>query len=112
MLHRCRTLAEALGQVKPPVASRADIENSGLAVIKASQVKDEGASGAILAICVEQCLVSLRSLKPFAYADSALCILDLPGGIRGRSGKRRARDEMQACVPSIMHRRMDGRGPK
>ncbi|KAI5455271.1 hypothetical protein NCC49_000087 [Naganishia albida] len=58
---------EDLWQVVAQIACfLADIENSGLAVIKGSQVKDEGASGAILAICVEQCLICLA-----AYEDEA-----------------------------------------
>ncbi|KAJ9112598.1 hypothetical protein QFC19_000618 [Naganishia cerealis] len=56
-------LAEALGQVKPPVASRSDIQNSGLVIITGNQVKDEAASGAILANCVEQCLICLAEYE-------------------------------------------------
>lgn len=35
-----RALAELLGQVKPPVASKEDIEKSGLEVIKATQLPE------------------------------------------------------------------------
>ncbi|KAJ9107629.1 hypothetical protein QFC21_001089 [Naganishia friedmannii] len=56
-------LAEALGQVKPPVASRTDIQNSGLVIVKGGQVKDEAATGSILANCVEQCLICLAEYE-------------------------------------------------
>jgi hypothetical protein len=70
---RSRILAEALGQAKPPVATRTDIENSGLAIIKGHQVRGEGDAGAILASSVDQCLVSgllFRSLGLMALISS------------------------------------------
>ncbi|GHJ86124.1 hypothetical protein NliqN6_2526 [Naganishia liquefaciens] len=57
-------LAEALGQAKPPVATKTDIANSGLVVIKSHQVRGEGEAGAILASSVDQCLICLGD-----YAD-------------------------------------------
>jgi hypothetical protein len=42
-----RALAELLGQVKPPVASKEDIEKSGLEVIKASQLPEYTKNGSI-----------------------------------------------------------------
>ncbi|KAJ9123300.1 hypothetical protein QFC22_001498 [Naganishia vaughanmartiniae] len=56
-------LAEALGQVKPPVASRTDILNSGLVIIRGGQVRDEAARGSILANCGEQCLICLAEYE-------------------------------------------------
>lgn len=42
-----RALAELLGQVKPPVASKEDIEKSGLEVIKAAQLPEYTKNGRI-----------------------------------------------------------------
>lgn len=40
-------LAELLGQVKPPVASKADIDRAGLEVIKAEKMKDYEKEGKV-----------------------------------------------------------------
>ena len=50
----CRELAELLGQVKPPVATREDIENSGLQIIKSSELEEYEREGKLASNCVER----------------------------------------------------------
>ncbi|CAL1713443.1 unnamed protein product [Somion occarium] len=52
-------LAELLGQVKPPVATKEDIEKSGLQIIKASAMKRYEGEGKISSNCMDRCLVCL-----------------------------------------------------
>lgn len=53
-IRRCNSeLAEMLGQVKPPTASKEEIENSGLQVIKSGELKHYEASGRVAANCTE-----------------------------------------------------------
>lgn len=52
-------LAELLGQVKPPTATKEDIDGSGLQVIKASELKRYEQEKKITSNCVERCLVCL-----------------------------------------------------
>ena len=52
---RCtRELAELLGQVKPPVATREDIDNSGLQIIKSSDLPRLEEEGRVASNCVER----------------------------------------------------------
>jgi hypothetical protein len=48
-----------MGPVKPPVATKDDIENSGLSVIDGSEVSLRAEKGEILDICLDRCLVSV-----------------------------------------------------
>lgn len=50
----CRELAELLGQVKPPTASREDIEKSGLEVIKPAQLEQYEKESKIASNCTER----------------------------------------------------------
>jgi len=52
-------LAELLGQVKPPVATQEDIANSGLEVIKMSEIAKYREEGKIASNTIEKCLVCL-----------------------------------------------------
>ncbi|KAK2465790.1 hypothetical protein APHAL10511_002334 [Amanita phalloides] len=52
-------LAELLGQVKPPTATKEEIEKSGLQVFKASRVGEYEREGKISGNCVERCLICL-----------------------------------------------------
>lgn len=49
-----RELAELLGQVKPPTATREDIDNSGLQIIKASDLSRYEQEGKISSNCVDR----------------------------------------------------------
>lgn len=51
---RHRELAELLGQVKPPVATREDIDNSGLQIIKSSELPRLEEEGRVASNCVER----------------------------------------------------------
>jgi len=53
-------LAELLGQVKPPVATREDIDNSGLQIIKSSELSRYEEEGRVAHNCVERCLICLE----------------------------------------------------
>lgn len=57
-------LAELLGQVKPPVASREDIEKSGLEIIKASSLLEYEKAGKVASNTVERCLICLDDYDP------------------------------------------------
>jgi len=52
-------LAELLGQVKPPVASKDDIENSGLEIIRKADLKQYEDDSKVASNCVERCLICL-----------------------------------------------------
>jgi len=52
-------LADLLGQVKPPVASKEDIEKSGLEIIKPSSLPGYEKSGKVASNTVERCLICL-----------------------------------------------------
>ncbi|EIN12470.1 hypothetical protein PUNSTDRAFT_141167 [Punctularia strigosozonata HHB-11173 SS5] len=52
-------LAELLGQVKPPVATRDDIEKSGLQIIKPSDLAQYEKEGKVASNCVDRCLICL-----------------------------------------------------
>ncbi|KAJ3529237.1 hypothetical protein NM688_g7882 [Phlebia brevispora] len=52
-------LAELLGQVKPPTATKEDIDKSGLQIIKASEVPRYEREGRLTSNCVERCLICL-----------------------------------------------------
>ncbi|KAF8636219.1 hypothetical protein AX17_003705 [Amanita inopinata Kibby_2008] len=52
-------LAELLGQVKPPTATKEEIERSGLQVIKASLVPQYEREGKVASNCTERCLICL-----------------------------------------------------
>ncbi|THH28025.1 hypothetical protein EUX98_g6165 [Antrodiella citrinella] len=57
-------LADLLGQVKPPVATRDDIEKSGLEIVKASEMKHHEEEGRIASNCMERCLICLDDYEP------------------------------------------------
>lgn len=57
-------LAELLGQVKPPVASREDIDNSGLQIIKAADLTQYEREGRVSSNCTERCLICLDDYAP------------------------------------------------
>ena len=47
-------LAELLGQVKPPTASKEDIDNSGLEIIRSSVLAEYEKIGRIAPMCVDR----------------------------------------------------------
>lgn len=55
-----RELAELLGQVKPPVATKEDIDNSGLQIIKATDMKQYEEEGRIASNCTDRVRVYPR----------------------------------------------------
>ncbi|KAK7689751.1 hypothetical protein QCA50_006390 [Cerrena zonata] len=56
-------LAELLGQVKPPVATKEEIEKSGLEIIKAPEMKRHEQDGKITSNCMDRCLVCLEDYE-------------------------------------------------
>ncbi|KAH9947616.1 hypothetical protein B0H21DRAFT_325550 [Amylocystis lapponica] len=52
-------LAELLGQVKPPVATREDIDNSGLQIITRDELTHYEKEGRVSSNCTERCLICL-----------------------------------------------------
>ncbi|CCM00616.1 uncharacterized protein FIBRA_02652 [Fibroporia radiculosa] len=52
-------LAELLGQVKPPVATQEDIDNSGLQIIKSTEIAHYEMEGRLASNCVDRCLICL-----------------------------------------------------
>ncbi|KAH9028693.1 hypothetical protein EDB85DRAFT_2255334 [Lactarius pseudohatsudake] len=57
-------LAELLGQVKPPTATKEDIDNSGLEVIRSSVLVEYEKVGRIAPMCVDRCLICLEDYDP------------------------------------------------
>lgn len=57
-------LADLLGQVKPPTATKEDIDKSGLAIIKASELPQHEKDGKVSSNCLDRCLICLDD-----YAD-------------------------------------------
>lgn len=57
-------LAELLGQVKPPTASKEEIDQSGLEVIKANSLEEYAKDGRIATNCVDRCLICLDDYVP------------------------------------------------
>ncbi|KAG8961696.1 hypothetical protein FRC03_005059 [Tulasnella sp. 419] len=57
-------LAELLGQVKPPVASKDDIERAGLEVIKTEQLKSYEEQKKVTSNTTERCLICLGDYEP------------------------------------------------
>ncbi|KAL4080852.1 hypothetical protein J3A83DRAFT_84976 [Scleroderma citrinum] len=57
-------LAEFLGQVKPPTASKEDIERSGLEVIQASSLEEYEKTERVANNCTERCLICLDDYAP------------------------------------------------
>lgn len=51
-------LAEAMGQAKPPVATKDDIAKAGLRVIKGSEIETAVKTGQVHDMCLDRCLVS------------------------------------------------------
>lgn len=49
-----RELADLLGQVKPPTASKEEIANSGLEIIKPAQLAEHEKNGKIASNCVDR----------------------------------------------------------
>lgn len=52
-------LAELLGQVKPPTATREEIEKSGLQIIKPCDLEKYEKEGRVASNCVDRCLICL-----------------------------------------------------
>ncbi|KAH8986083.1 hypothetical protein EDB86DRAFT_2299572 [Lactarius hatsudake] len=57
-------LAELLGQVKPPTATKEDIDNSGLEVIRSGVLVEYEKVGRIAPMCVDRCLICLEDYDP------------------------------------------------
>ncbi|KAI0265606.1 hypothetical protein BC834DRAFT_167967 [Gloeopeniophorella convolvens] len=52
-------LAELLGHAKPPTATKEDIEQSGLEVIRAAVLAEYERAGRVAPMCVDRCLICL-----------------------------------------------------
>ncbi|KAG2130669.1 uncharacterized protein EDB93DRAFT_1094780 [Suillus bovinus] len=57
-------LAELLGQVKPPTASKEEIDKSGLEVIRANSLEEYAKDGRVATNCVDRCLICLDDYVP------------------------------------------------
>jgi hypothetical protein len=57
-------LAELLGQVKPPTATKEDIDNSGLEIIRSGVLVEYEKIGRIAPMCVDRCLICLEDYDP------------------------------------------------
>ncbi|KAH9073539.1 hypothetical protein EDB83DRAFT_2312866 [Lactarius deliciosus] len=70
-------LAELLGQVKPPTATKEDIVNSGLEVIRSSVLVEYEKIGRIALMCVDRIrFLSLLSVDNADQFDSVICLED------------------------------------
>ncbi|KAH9953134.1 hypothetical protein BC827DRAFT_1273804 [Russula dissimulans] len=57
-------LAELLGQAKPQTASKEDIDNSGLELIRVGMLPEYEKSGRVAPMCVDRCLICLEDYNP------------------------------------------------
>ncbi|KAG8873038.1 hypothetical protein FRB98_009235 [Tulasnella sp. 332] len=57
-------LADLLGQVKPPVASKEDIDRAGLQIIKADVLKQYETEGKVTSNTTDRCLICLSDYEP------------------------------------------------
>ena len=65
-----RELAELLGQVKPPVATREEIEKSGLQIIKPPELDHLEQQGNVASNCVERVRILLVHLAQHRHNAS------------------------------------------
>lgn len=67
-------LAELLGQVKPPTATREEIDKSGLQIVKASDLPALEKEGRVASNCVDRVRRAFFISSPFANVTaSVLC---------------------------------------
>jgi hypothetical protein len=66
-----RELADLLGQVKPPTATKEDIDKSGLAIIKASELLQHEKDGKVSSNCLDR----VRSAFNSGFCSKAMIIL-------------------------------------
>ncbi|THH19215.1 hypothetical protein EW146_g1908 [Bondarzewia mesenterica] len=57
-------LAELLGQVKPPTATKEDIAKSGLEVIRQAELETYEKDGRVSSNCIDRCLICLEDYVP------------------------------------------------
>jgi hypothetical protein len=78
----CRELAELLGQVKPPVATKEEIEKSGLEIIKPADLERYEKEGRVASNCVERVnaflphpakTFLLMDIDPVSHLSGRLC---------------------------------------
>jgi hypothetical protein len=67
-------LSEALGQHKPPVATKDDIAKAGLQVIKGSDIPTAVQDGRVHEMCLDRCLVSPCIHRTFEYVLTCPCL--------------------------------------
>ena len=77
-------LAELLGQVKPPTATKEDIDNSGLEVIRSSVLVEYEKVGRIAPMCVDRVRLDLTFCLGINADVSS--VPDLSRGLRSRGG--------------------------
>ena len=67
-----RELADLLGQTKPPTASKEDIDNSGLEIIRPDQLVAREKEGRVASNCIERVscveVINVRVADPLFYA--------------------------------------------
>ncbi|KZO96917.1 hypothetical protein CALVIDRAFT_104383 [Calocera viscosa TUFC12733] len=68
-------LGELLGQVKPPTATREEIEKSGLEVIRVTRLKEWEESGRVASNCTERCLICLGDYEDEEGEDGDVRVL-------------------------------------
>ncbi|KZT60345.1 hypothetical protein CALCODRAFT_130791 [Calocera cornea HHB12733] len=68
-------LGELLGQVKPPTATREEIEKSGLQVIRVTDLKEWEESGRVASNCTERCLICLGDYEDEEGDDGDVRVL-------------------------------------
>lgn len=78
-----RELAELLGQVKPPTATREDIDNSGLQIIKASEMKRCEEEGKVASNCTDRVRVSWLSDGEVLFSVAELLACHAVSGLLG-----------------------------
>lgn len=71
LMSMIRELADLLGQTKPPTASKEDIDNSGLEIIKPYQLVAREREGRVASNCIER----VSCVEVYGLSMCALLIL-------------------------------------
>jgi hypothetical protein len=74
-------LAELLGQVKPPTASKEDIDNSGLEIIRSGVLAEYEKIGRIAPMCVDRVRVCASYFRRNGADETTVIVPDLFGGL-------------------------------
>ena len=77
-----RELAALIGQVKPPTATREDIEKSGLQIIKPREIPQYAAEGRVAFNCIDRVSLGLPPPLTFSFPLTHALVSGVFGRLR------------------------------